>query len=115
MTVLYWQTPKRRTPVADWKKDNVFDGGPPGGYLPNMSDEDMLKWKAKLVGVSTSTPAVEIRKTAGSEIKLVVREHDHDMSMNGKAKLTAADFHNMFEAVKEARAVLADLKNQKGA
>lgn len=113
MTVLSWDKPKRKKSVDEWKNDRVFDGGPPGGFIPNMSEEDQLKWKATIVGKTTATPAVEIRKVAGSQIKIVVRANDLDMSMNGKSTMTVEDFQNLHDAVKEARAVLAEMKNTK--
>ena len=51
---------KKAMPHSEWEKISA-DGAPPGVYCPNMSVEDMHKWKAKLVG--GTDPRVEIRKT----------------------------------------------------
>lgn len=56
-----WDKPKRVMSKEDWA-ENQADGAPPGTFMPNMSAEDVAKWKAKLVGHKTSYPQVEIRK-----------------------------------------------------
>lgn len=61
MGVLMWDKPKKAMSSADWSSLSA-DGAPPGVYVPNMSDEDRHRWKAKLVGQATGFPQVEIRK-----------------------------------------------------
>jgi hypothetical protein len=56
-----WDKPKQTRERGD--DEYMFDGGPRGGYVPNMSDADAAKWKGKLVGTTTSSPQVELRKT----------------------------------------------------
>jgi hypothetical protein len=55
-----WDKPKR---VRDSSDQYTFDGGPIGGYVPNMSDEDRSKWKGTVVGKTLKKPQIELRKT----------------------------------------------------
>ena len=61
MTVLMWEKPKQVLSKADWAA-NQADSAPPGTFVPNMSEEDRMRWKAKLVGIKTGFPQVEIRR-----------------------------------------------------
>lgn len=72
MGVLFWGKPKKKLSTEAWKNDAVFDGGPAGGYVPNMSIEDEKRWKAKLTGTKLGYPQVEIRKTSGSQMLIIV-------------------------------------------
>ena len=102
MSVLVWEKPKRKVSVDEWKKDS-FDGGPPGGFRPNMSDEDMRAWKAKLVGKTTETPRVEIRKsTPRAQLLIVVSKDDVTFSSNAKATLTRTEYRHMLDGIAEA-------------
>ena len=123
-TVLCWDKPKRAMPVEDWKGISA-DSAPPGVYVPNMSDADRKKWKAKLVGTKTGHPQVEIRKSAGSEMLIIVslkgvREVSHrgdrihkgvniKMSMNGPAMLSFQDAADLQLAINEAHQKLENL------
>ncbi len=57
---------------AAWKDDVGFDGGPAGGYQPNMSASDNQRWKAKITGQKLGFPQVEIRKAVGPSQMLVI-------------------------------------------
>lgn len=59
---LRWDKPKKVRSSEDHAETFVADGAPPGTYVPNMSSEDRASWKAKLVGVRSNFPHVEIRK-----------------------------------------------------
>jgi hypothetical protein len=91
--------------TEDWKNLSA-DSAPPGVYTPNMRREDMCKWKAK--HVRGKDPRVEIRKTAGRcvQVLIVVRDESVKMSMNGTAEFTSAEFDQLDQAVGEARFVL---------
>ena len=71
-SILCWDKPKKVRTTQEWKDHYGFDDGPTGGFMPNMSDDDKVKWKAKLVGTTTGYPQVEIRKTAGSQMTIIV-------------------------------------------
>jgi len=70
--VLMWDRPRQRVSKKAWKDEYGFDGGPDGGYQPNMSEDDANRWKAKLVGTRTGFPQVEIRKQAGPSLMLII-------------------------------------------
>ena len=60
-SVLMWEKPEKVMSVEAWKSISAC-GAPPGVYTPNMSEEDMFKWKAKLVGkLGEIEEVVEIR------------------------------------------------------
>ena len=110
--ILSWDIPKKVIPKDDWKKKS-FDGGPDGGYVPNMSKEDRLKWKAK--HIKGSDPRVEIRKTFAdtcAQTLIVVRKKATDkdselmISTNGKIGMSVGDWFDFNEAVKEAIEIL---------
>jgi hypothetical protein len=62
MGVLIWEKPKKVESSEEWARNNNADGAPPGMYVSNMSEDDRLKWKAKIVGKTLGYPQVEIRK-----------------------------------------------------
>lgn len=78
MTVLMWDKPKKKLSKEEWAESYGFEDGPTGGYLPNMSKEDKLRWKAKITGKKLGFPQVEIRKTTenGSQILLIINLGD---------------------------------------
>lgn len=59
--VLTWDKPKPIMSKADWSA-NQADSAPPGTYMPNMSEADRMRWKAKLVGTTKGFPQVELRR-----------------------------------------------------
>ncbi len=121
--VLSFARPARATPVEDWKGISA-DGAPPGVYVSNMSAEDRLRWKAKLVGSRSGEHQIEIRSekpwsnllaivngktgaTPGS--RAAVWRHEVRVSSNGVLRFTEAVFHEFQSAIAEARQVLARL------
>lgn len=109
-SVLSWDEPKKSRPTEEHNETFVADGAPPGTYVPNMSEEDKEKWKAKQIG--GKDPRIEIHKTAkgkarGSEkqgpyaqVKLVVRpDRSVRFSANGKAEL---DVLELIQSLDEA-------------
>jgi len=123
--LLMWDKPQRAQSVADWKDSYGFDGGPASGYVPNMSDQDAQRWRAKLVGKSTHSPQVEIRRTLGSQVLLIVnlgggyaykgykREHTQGVnvhfSVNGPLQMTFDELAELAQVVSEAREYLENL------
>ena len=103
MSTLTWDKPKQVLSKDQWKSISA-DGAPPGVFQPNMSREDMKKWKAKLVKGSDGD-RVEIRKTAGqTQLLLMVYKHgDIRISANGKAFVKTQE---LVEAIAEAQAYL---------
>ncbi len=74
MTILMWDVPKKVRTAEQWAEHAGFDGGPTGGYVPNMSEADQLSWKAKITGKKLGYPQIEIRKTTskGSQVVIIV-------------------------------------------
>lgn len=74
MSILRWDKPKKVMTAQQWGEHYGFDGGPIGGYSPNMSEADQLSWKAKITGKKLGFPQVEIRKTTerGSQVVIIV-------------------------------------------
>lgn len=60
MNVLMWDKPAKIMTEEERAAAYQADGAPPGVYVPNMSDEDRRRWKAKKIG--GDHPRVEIRK-----------------------------------------------------
>lgn len=58
--ILNWDKPKKKMSTEEWKKISA-DGAWPGVYTPNMSEKDMVSWKANYI--NGKIPRVEIRKT----------------------------------------------------
>jgi len=117
-SILDWSEPKKARPTKEHNETFVADGAPPGTYVPNMSNEDKAKWRAKLIG--GKDPRVEIRKTVtgiarGSEkqgpyaqVKLVVRpDKSVRFSANGKAELDGVE---LIQAIDEAFKKLTEEK-----
>ncbi len=98
MKLLNFEEPKKAMSTDDWKKISA-DGAPPGVYRPNMSREDMYKWKAKKIG--GKDPRIEIRKSGnGSQMLLVVRNDTVQFSSNGKIILETEE---LMAAIAEAK------------
>lgn len=122
MGVLSWEQPKKKMPKEDWLKITA-DNAPLGVYTPNMSKEDMLKWKAK--HIKGKDERVEIRKSFhhnngkkypenvnyAAQVVIIVRKEANDqpqilISTNGKIGMSLFSFLDMESAIKEAFAVL---------
>jgi hypothetical protein len=101
VSLLYWQTPKRAMPREEWEQISA-DGAPPGVYVPNMSQADRERWKAKRIGGADRR--VEVRKTlAGTQMLMVVRpDGSMRLSMNQGAQFTGRDFRDLITAYDEA-------------
>lgn len=130
MTVLNWEKPEQIMPKEDWLALG-FDDGPPGAYVPNMSQADRLLWKAKFIGgkyfrveIRKSTTirtvqmlvVVSLNNTPTGKDKWQSRAHGREvgeghvvnvkLSMNGTALLTFEEMDQLTAAVTEARLVL---------
>jgi hypothetical protein len=121
--VLSWDKPKRKMPKEEWMKISA-DSAPPGVYTPNMSKNDMLKWKAK--HIKGDDERVEIRKSFyhhndkpypnhigySAQALIVVRRAPNNgqpqvlISTNGKMGMTFLEACNFKDAVNEAMEVL---------
>ena len=87
------------------------------GYgASRISRADHKKWKAKFVGKkSVGEKRVEIRKTIRmTQILLVVTKATVTMSMNGKAVFAGEEMDELYQAVQEARKILAEQRKMLG-
>ena len=109
MAVLDFNKPKKVMSTEAWKSISA-DGAPPGVYTSNMSTTDMEKWKAK--HIKGADPRVEIRKTMGSQVLIVVRISTGDdvsdikMSCNGPIYMTFEQAQELQTAIQEAKEIL---------
>jgi hypothetical protein len=126
MPILVWNKPKQVMTAEERERNYAFDGGPPGGYVLNMSNEDAAQWRAKLVGHKAGHPQAEIRKTAGSQILIIVNLGDGykykgytpertkginiHLSLNGPVQMSFEEMAEMNQAIAEARDFLLALQ-----
>ena len=117
-----------------------FDGGPEGGYVPQMSAADAQRWKAKEFNLGKENARIELRKTFGStQVTMFVALDGWDyaakyenrtgkknghyyctdtrglnvrMSMNGPLLLTFEQFDEINRIVVEAATYLVQHKNR---
>lgn len=122
MPVITWDKPRKARSSADHAEMNQSDCGVPGTYVPNMIDADVRKWKGKVVGSTTGSPQVEIRKDSmlvivslggGYQHKFYKREKtvgiNLHISMAGPTQLTFKDWEDMKAAVQEAKQKLEEV------
>ena len=118
--ILSWDKPEKVMTTEEWQAISA-DSAPPGVYTPNMSEEDMRKWKARYV--SGRNPRVEIRKTVigperlpdsgryttqgYAQLLVIVEQTTVRVSANGTADFEGWEFDQLHEAVAEARLVLS--------
>ena len=125
MSILSWDKPKKLRTNEQHATMYASDGGPPGTYVPNMSDEDMEKWKAKLTGTRRGVPQVEIRKSFSNQMLIIVslggysykyytpentKDKNIHISLNGPLQMTFEDMQEMNAAIEEAKQFLQNLK-----
>lgn len=125
MAILSWDKPTKLRTSAEHAATYSADGAPPGTYVPNMSDEDMQKWKAKLTGTRRESPQVEIRKSFSNQMLIIVtlggysyksytpeetKDKNIHISVNGPLQMTFDDLQEMNAAIEEAKQFLLNLK-----
>lgn len=109
--ILDFSKPKKIRSTEEHNEMYSSDSGIPGTFVPNMSEEDMSKWKGK--HIKGKEERIEIRKTLDSRLLIIVykntdayeNEWDHDMriSMNGPCRLTFKEWEELKQVVEEAR------------
>ena len=118
------------------KIDAGFEGGPDGGYVPQMSQEDAMSWKAKKFNIGKENARIELRKSyRPTQVFIIValdgwdlakkyesREKSDDqkvfqtitkglnvrMSMNGPLLLTFDKWQEIHDIVEEAKYYLKE-------
>ncbi|WP_064199086.1 hypothetical protein [Brevibacillus brevis] len=109
MSILSWDKPKKLRNTEEHNKLHSSDCGVAGTFVPNMSDEDNRKWKAK--HVKGEDERVEIRKEfinykSWSQVLITVRNDGVVISMNGKTGMNNDTYDEFKQAIEEARQVL---------
>ena len=102
MTLLDFTKPERVRSREAHEKMFSSDCGVPGTFVPNMSEEDADKWRAKQIG--GEDPRIEIRSTRpGAQMLAVVRKDGSvALSANGKMEFDATAWQEFRDAVQEA-------------
>ena len=127
--ILSFKKLKKVTPTEEHNRNYSSDCGVPGTYVPNMSGEDRVRWKAKLVGQRSKNYQIEIRtEEPGANLLVIVngesrvhsfprssragqKPHEVRISTNGPLTFPPELWGKLNQAVFEARAVLAHLDN----
>jgi hypothetical protein len=116
MSVLDFDKPKRLKPFQEHADYYSSDTNIAGTYVPNMSEEDRMKWKARQVG--GDDPRVEIRKTVRGKLPgeqygtsaqvLVVVRQDYTVTISANSRMIfgLVEWGELIKAVKEARDLL---------
>jgi hypothetical protein len=130
MSILMWGAPKKlRTPQQN-AEHYGFEDGPTGGYVPNMSENDALRWKAKMTGQKRGVKQIELRKSFRSaQVTIIVtldggytykyygsKDYPHlstegiqiHMATNGPIQMSFDEMAEMNGAVQEAKTKLLD-------
>jgi hypothetical protein len=112
MSILSFEKPKKARSTTEHNDTYQSDTNIAGTYVPNMSEEDRLKWKAK--HIAGSDPRVEIRKTVvgrepnsqwghSAQILIIVRPSLVIMSANSRMIFDSETWKELSEAVAEAQ------------
>jgi len=111
MGIINWDKPKKAMPTEAHNNHFSSDSGIAGTYVPNMSREDMIKWKGKKF-IKTPNPRIEIRKTflytTGANVLIVVSESGPNItiSTNGKIMMSIEEMNEFKQVVDEAYELL---------
>jgi len=112
MPILCFDKPKKLRSTEEHNETYQSDTNIAGTYVPNMSEEDKLKWKAKLI--KGDDPRVEIRKTVSghepyirwphsAQILIIVRPSLVVMSANSRMIFDSQTWIELAQAVAEAQ------------
>jgi len=125
MPLINWNKPRREHDPVSHAEDNVFDGGPPGAYVPNMDDGDKYSWKGKMVGMRSGNPHVEIRYypfviivSLGGGYRYTFYKPDKTKGINihigtsGAIQLSFEKWEQFKEVVEEAKEALREWHDQ---
>ena len=127
--ILSFDKPKKNRSTEEHNEMFVSDSGIAGTYVPNMSDEDTKKFKAK--HIKGDDERVEIRVCIGgvncnifvfkkifdppypsytksnNDFNVWRRRHNHiKFSVNGKMDITFEEWNKINQAIEEAKELL---------
>lgn len=110
-----WSKPKKVRSTAAHNQMFSSDSGVPGTFVPNMSEEDKLKWKGKHINKGKDNARVELRKSFSfdgeyANVLLVVEKGEHHpyikLSTNGKVAMSFSEWGELNLVVQEASTVV---------
>jgi hypothetical protein len=119
MSILNFDKPKKIRSTDEHNKIYSSDCAALGTYVPNMSDEDNNKWKAK--HIESNDERVEIRKSFdGTQVVIVVYKNiiESDwknnieghknirISANSKIHMTLSEYNEFIKAIEEAKQII---------
>jgi hypothetical protein len=119
--LISFDKPKKLRSTSEHNNTYMPDTNINGTYVPNMSIEDELKWKGK--HIKGDNERIEIRKTLGSQLLIIVyknkhksiykdwreKTRDHDdikISMNGPLQLSWEEYDEFKLVIEEAKEIL---------
>ena len=84
--------------------DAGFDGGPVGGYVPQMSDADAVRWRAKLVNRGKDGARIELKKKftginngqGSTQVSMIVALDGWDYAAKHEARTAKAPTSDWF-------------------
>lgn len=123
MSIIDFERPKKVLPTKKHNAKYSSDSGIPGTFVPNMSEDDMVKWKGR--HFRGNDERIEIRKTFQwtngkpypdgrnyySQVLIVVRKNPINdpavvISTNGKVGMNISEYQQFTEAINEANEIL---------
>lgn len=111
MSILCFDEIKKLRSTKEHNEIFVSDCEVAGTFVPNMSDADNKKWKAK--HIKGSDERVEIRKSmSGTQVVIIVyknitSKHDNiQISANGKIHMDLNIYNEFETAINEAKDIL---------
>lgn len=116
--ILDFDKPKKLTDSKTHNQTYQSDSGVAGTYVPNMSDDDNKKFKAKRVGGVDERIEIRVSLSGVQMVVKVFKEENNkpqeywkrhkivQMSMNGKLNLSLEDWENVTQAIEEAKSLL---------
>jgi hypothetical protein len=97
MGILSFDKPEKERPTAVHNLLCSSDCGVPGTYVPNMSEADNQRWKAK--HIKGKRPRVEIRKQLNG-VQLVIKINKNEIERNFKSPTYEEGLKNGFGNIK---------------
>lgn len=123
MSLIDFNKPKKIRSTEEHNQMYMSDSGVAGTYVPNMSVNDMKKWKG--IHVKGADENIQLRKTFhGVQLLIIVyknvrftdwsvnrdewcnRHNNVRISMNGKLDMTFEEYDELTKVIAEAKEIL---------
>ena len=121
MGIIMWKKPRKARSSKDHIEMHQSDCEVPGTYVPNMSNDDMKRWKGKVVGTRVGHPQIEVRKypfvmilsNGGYKYKYYTREKTENivfhLSTSGAIQFTADELDEFGKVIEEMKEKLREI------